>query len=414
MAPYKEFLARALQTSPVTGALARSYCVAPGGRRCRLCNASRFSYETELAAKREAVRLFWQQHFATLTLQPLAASPRGRLYRSISKRKVSLLGRDVVCGLIDPDETDTGGILPVSACAIEPESHQEVYRRVISALPSPALRALTQTLRYVIVRGDEKNTLVILSVTDSAPSLMRAANALSRVLTTAPSSVRAVYLHHDESDGRYYLGSGDPAGRVRMHKLFGTQGLKHDVEGKRFFYPPAAFSQVNHPALEVLTAAVRSLLHPDRATTLLDLYCGYGLFGLVLAGSFARVIGADISPDAISAANDNATRQKVRNVRFLRSTLDEESVEALLHRCRSPLAVVLDPPRGGTAEGIIPLLASYAPSRVVHLFCNIDGMPEELKRWESEGYQVDAAVPVDMFPGTAALEIVAGLSRKAD
>ena len=198
-----------------------------------------------------------------------------------------------------------------------------------------------------------------------------------------------------------------------MRKLFGVQGLKHEVEGKRFFYPPAAFSQVNHSALEVLTTTVRSLLQPDRATTLLDLYCGYGLFGLVLAGSFARVIGADISPDAITAAQDNATRQGARNVRFLRSTLDEESVESLLHRCRQPVAILLDPPRGGTAEGVLPVLAACAPSRVAHLFCNIDGMPEELKLWEKEGYQITAAVPVDMFPGTSALEVVVGLTRES-
>jgi tRNA/tmRNA/rRNA uracil-C5-methylase (TrmA/RlmC/RlmD family) len=370
------------------------------------------TYETELAGKREAVRQFWEQSFSPLLLHPLLASPQGRRYRSISKRKLYVQGRDVVLGLIDPDESATGGILPVNACDIEPASHQEVYRRVMTAISSPALRPLVSALRYLIVRGDEQETLVILSVAASSPPLVKSANALSKILTAAPSSVRAVFLHEDDSDGRYYLGSGNPAGRASLRKLYGVPGLKHEVGGKRFFYPPASFSQVNHPALTILTETIRAFLSPGAGGTLLDLYCGYGLFGLLFAGSFDHVLGADISPDSISAASDNAARQGAHNARFVRSTLDEESLEMILRRCRPPVSVILDPPRGGTAEGILSLLAASSPSRVVHLFCNIERMPQELTAWDREGYRVEAAVPVDMFPGTAALEVVAGLTRK--
>jgi len=412
MVSYKELLQQALRTVAPAHDQSRDTCTIPSGRRCSLCNASRMSYESELPAKRDAVGQFWAQHYPASLLQPLVASPCGRMYRSISKRKLFVRGRSAVLGLIDPEEVDTGGILPVNACAIEPASHQDVYRRVQGVMSSPALRTLSAVLRYLIVRGDEKNTLVILSVSESSPSLLKSANALSKILTAAPSTVRGVYLHEDDSDGRYYLGSGDPAGRVTLRKLYGVQGLKHEVGDKRFFYPPASFSQVNHSALTALTEAVRSLLQPDPEGTLLDLYCGYGLFGLLFAGSFRHVLGADISPDAISAAQDNASRQAAHNARFVRSTLDEESVETLLRRCRPPLSVILDPPRRGTGEGILPLLAGFAPSHVVHLFCNTDRMPEELRAWEQEGYRVETAVPIDMFPGTAALEVVVGLTRR--
>ena len=412
MDTYKELLQQALRTVPPAPDQSRDACTTPSGRRCSLCSASRMSYESELPAKRDAIQQFWAQQYPASLLQPLLASPRGRMYRSISKRKLFVQGREAVLGLIDPDEVETGGILQVNACAIEPTSHQDVYRRVLGVMSSPALRTLFSVLRYLIVRGDDRNTLVLLSVSGFSPSLLKSANALSKILTAAPSTVRGVYLHEDESDGRYYLGSGDPAGHLTLRKLYGMQGCKHEVGGKRFFYPPASFSQVNHSALTVLTETVRTLLQPDPEGTLLDLYCGYGLFGLLFAGSFKHVLGADISPDSISAAKDNALRQAAHNARFVRSSLDEDSVETLLRRCRPPLSVILDPPRRGTAEGILPLLAAYSPSRVVHLFCNIERMPEELKQWEQEGYRVETAVPIDMFPGTAALEVVVGLTRR--
>ncbi len=409
---YKELLDRSLHAVPTATDLSGDVCTAASGRRCSLCNASRMTYGTELAGKREAVRQFWEQSFSPSLLLPLRPSPRGRRYRSISKRKLHVQGRDVVLGLIDPEESATGGILPVNACDIEPASHQEVYRRVLTVISSPALRSLIAALSYLIVRGDEQDTLVILSVSASSPSLVKSANALSKILTAAPSTVRAVYLHEDDSDGRYYLGSGNPAARTSLRKLYGVQGLKHEVGGKRFFYPPASFSQVNHPALTTLTETIRTFLSPHTGGTLLDLYCGYGLFGLLFAKSFDHVLGADISPDAIGAANDNAARQGARNARFVRSTLDEESLGTILRRCRPPVSVILDPPRGGTADGVLSLLAVFTPSRVVHLFCNVDRMPQELAAWEREGYRVEAAVPVDMFPGTAALEIVVGLTRQ--
>ena len=412
MTSYKDLLDAALRGLPRLSAPPDGCCRAPSGRTCTLCNASLYDEDTERRAKQTAVHEFWRERIGTTALQPLGAASPGRAYRSISKRKLFVRGREILLGLIDPAEERTGGILPVNGCAIEPASHQEVYRRVREATSSRALIPLFDALRYVIVRGDERQTLVILSVTDAQPSLVKSANALSKLLTGAPSTVRGVYLHEDESDGRYYLGSGDPAGRVSLRKLYGLQGLTHDVAGKRFFYPPPSFSQVNHGALELLTGTVATLLKPEKSATLLDLYCGYGLFGLTLAGTCKQVIGADISPESISAAQDNAQRQKAGNARFIRSTLDEAAVESLLRRTTPPLYAILDPPRGGTAAGVIPLIAGFGPVRVVHLFCNVERMPDELKAWEQGGYSVETAVPLDMFPGTAAVEIVASLTRR--
>jgi tRNA/tmRNA/rRNA uracil-C5-methylase (TrmA/RlmC/RlmD family) len=411
---YREILEHCLRDASKGNGLSGAYCTSLTGRQCRLCYASRIAYDAERKAKQQAVQQFWAQRYDAALLKHLLASPHGRLYRSISKRKVTMRGRTAILGLIDPDESATGGILPVRACAIEPASHQQAYDRVLEGTALPSLRPLFPALRYVIVRGDDRESMVILSVREMSSSIMKAATVLSKSLTATPSVVRAVYLHEDESDGRYYLGSGDPAGRIGLKKLFGVKGLKHDVAGKRFYYPPASFTQINHGILEPVMRAVAGLLRPAAGETLLDLYCGYGLFGMSFAHSYRHVLGADISPDSISAAQDNAEHQHARNARFLRSTLDADSVEGLLRRCRPPFSVILDPPRGGTAQGMVQLIAEAVPERIVHLFCNVEGMPDELARWKRNGYEVDAAVPVDMFPGTASIEWIVGLKRSTE
>jgi len=74
-------------------------------------------------------------------------------------------------------------------------------------------------------------------------------------------------------------------------------------------------------------------------------------------------------------------------------------------------SVLLDPPRKGTAPGVIEAIASKHPERVLHIFCNIELIADDLKCWLSCGYRPTAAVPIDMFPGTASMEILVLLSN---
>jgi tRNA/tmRNA/rRNA uracil-C5-methylase (TrmA/RlmC/RlmD family) len=69
-------------------------------------------------------------------------------------------------------------------------------------------------------------------------------------------------------------------------------------------------------------------------------------------------------------------------------------------------AILLDPPRGGTAPGVIECAAARRPGRVVHMFCNVDIMPAEIARWKAAGYMPVRGVPFDMFPGTDETEVM--------
>ena len=50
----------------------------------------------------------------------------------------------------------------------------------------------------------------------------------------------------------------------------------------------------------------------------LDLGCGIGVLALAMAAGFRRVVGVDRSGRAVACARENATRNSVRNVSFLR------------------------------------------------------------------------------------------------
>ncbi|OGR00269.1 MAG: hypothetical protein A2505_09570 [Deltaproteobacteria bacterium RIFOXYD12_FULL_55_16] len=73
--------------------------------------------------------------------------------------------------------------------------------------------------------------------------------------------------------------------------------------------------------------------------------------------------------------------------------------------------ILLDPPRQGTLPGVIAALARRKPKKALHIFCGVDQIPPALREWQANGYQVRRIVPLDMFPGSANLEILILLER---
>jgi tRNA/tmRNA/rRNA uracil-C5-methylase (TrmA/RlmC/RlmD family) len=159
----------------------------------------------------------------------------------------------------------------------------------------------------------------------------------------------------------------------------------------------------------VQTAA--DLLRPARDHRLLDLYSGYGLFALALAPSTGQVTGVESSPHSVAAAVANARARGITHARFHRDNVTGESIPRWGGPPGPRDLVILDPPRGGTGTQVIEAVAARRPARILHIFCNTEVIGKELERWQRNGYTVTAAVPVDMFPGTAVVEIMVLLER---
>jgi tRNA/tmRNA/rRNA uracil-C5-methylase (TrmA/RlmC/RlmD family) len=363
------------------------------------------SYDREYPQKSLALNEFWSLVLPDVPLADLVPSVQGREYRFVSKRKAFKDGRGIRLGLIDPDERDTGGMFAVGRCAIEPPEHAAIYQAADRLLASPDAAGLASALRYVVVKGDAKEFLVLLNIGGMRPEVVRSAGAFSKQLARRAPEVTSLLLYEDTTTGRYYLGS--ERGRTpRVRKIFGRDTLLVRAEGRPFLFGPLVFSQVNRRMIEPLVQGARSLLalRPDQS--LFDLYCGYGLFALSLAGGVRAVTGVESGRDAVEAAQENAARQHVRTARFMQSDISGETIGRLMRDAAPGDAVILDPPRGGTAPGVIEGIAAKAPGRVVHIFCNIDGIAGELRRWAASGYAARQAVPYDLFPGTASVEVM--------
>ena len=165
----------------------------------------------------------------------------------------------------------------------------------------------------------------------------------------------------------------------------------------------AVLYQVNHDMAEVLYDTAVDFAGLTGHETVLDLYCGAGTITQVMARRAARVIGAEIVPEAIADARENARRNGIENVEFFCGDAAAAAADFAAKGLR-PDVICVDPPRKGTQPEVVAAAASMVPQRIVYVSCDPATLARDVKRFAQAGYAAVRAAAVDMFPGTANVE----------
>ncbi|MFZ5789248.1 MAG: class I SAM-dependent RNA methyltransferase [Pseudomonadota bacterium] len=170
--------------------------------------------------------------------------------------------------------------------------------------------------------------------------------------------------------------------------------------------PPGAFLQPSAEGEAALLAEAEAAL--AGAARIADLFAGCGSFSLPLtrAATIHAVEGDRAAVDALQLA--------VRRARLgHRVTVERRDLE------RAPLqpeelkrfdALLFDPPRAG-AKAQAESLARSGLARVVAVSCNPASFARDARILVDGGFRLDGARPVDQFPWSPHLEIVASFSR---
>ena len=199
------------------------------------------------------------------------------------------------------------------------------------------------------------------------------------------------------------------AGR-RLTLVRGGGYLTQRGAGRDWRVSAGAFWQVHPAAADTLTGAVLAVLEPKPGDSVLDLYCGAGLFGGAVApkvGSGGAVIGIESDPAAVKDARHNLRDWPWARVR-------RGDVAQVLRREELPRTrlVVADPPRAGLAREVIGYLSAGAsPERFAYVSCDPATLARDLALLLARGWTLDDVRAFDAFPMTHHVECVAALSR---
>ena len=196
----------------------------------------------------------------------------------------------------------------------------------------------------------------------------------------------------------------------RYRTLWGADRLEDVLCGRVFRLSVPSFYQVNHEQAERLYAKAIEYAQLTGEETVLDLYCGAGTITLALASHAKRVLGAEIVPEAIDDARENAARSGVENAEFFCGDASDVAKKLAQENLR-PDVITVDPPRKGLAEDVVESIARMQPERVGYVSCDSATMARDVKRFAALGYRAVRACAVDLFPRADHVETVVLLSK---
>lgn len=190
-----------------------------------------------------------------------------------------------------------------------------------------------------------------------------------------------------------------PAPGMPPRLLAGSDHLEENWMGESFPIRPGAFLQVNRRGAALLHHVVMDALDVREGESVVDAYCGMGFYGRAVTRRGATVVGLELDPEAVAMGES----QPLEGL-MLRAGAVEDLISDHLPANR----VILNPPRGGVASGVVDALLASPPQRVVYVSCDPATLARDLGRL-APSFVLRQIQLVDLFPQTAHVETVVTL-----
>ncbi|MFZ0379666.1 MAG: 23S rRNA (uracil(1939)-C(5))-methyltransferase RlmD [Solirubrobacteraceae bacterium] len=306
----------------------------------------------------------------------------------------------LVCGFHAPGRWEE--IVEVTDCLLASEAGNAARERVAEWCRAQGLSAYDRRtgeglLRNLVVReGRRTGELQVRLVTSpgqlDTEDLARAADPVGGLLWTQTDSV------------------AETTQRGETELISGRERFREEIGGLRMHISSSAFFQTNTEMAERLYELAIDYAQPSGTDRVFDLYCGIGTIGLLMAPRAAEVWGLELIEEAIADAIAGARRNEIDNAHFFAGDV-RLALRELVQRAGRPDVLVVDPPRSGLSQKVVRRIIEAGPRRIVYVSCNPTTLAPNAAQLVEAGYQLRRVRPVDMFPQTPHIEVVAVLDR---
>ena len=376
--------------------------------RCGGCDCWHMSYGEELRFKlsrvNDALSHIGRQ---TLRCEEILGSAEITRYRNKGIFAVSAVNGLPCSGFYRERSHE---LTAVDSCLIQSELADRTAAALVGFMRRKGLDAYDEAtgkglVRHIFCRTAHHSGEAV-AVIVAAGGFGAETQTLVETLRNACPELTGIVLNVNRSSGNTVM-SGS------FYTLWGKAEIEDTLCGNRFVIAPQAFFQINPPQAERLYARAVEYAALSGDELAFDLYCGAGTISLCLARRAGKVIGAEIVPEAVENARQNALINGIENAEFLCADAGE-AAQTLAARGLKPQVVVVDPPRKGMSEAAVSAVASMQPERVVYVSCNPSTLARDILRFQSLGYAPEKITAVDMFPRTSHVETVVLMSRVKD
>ena len=368
--------------------------------RCGGCDCRHMSYEEELRFKlgrvNDALRHIGKQ---SVFAEEIVGSEETDCYRNKGIYAVGEVEGRVSFGFYRPRSHE---LVPIDRCLLQTELSCRAASTVVrfmneNGVPPYDEKSGKGTVRHIFARQSIGQRGAVVCIV-AARGFGALTGKLVDALREACPEITGIVLNVNKNKGNTIL-YGD------FYTLWGEETILDSLCGIRFQISPQSFFQINPPQAEKLYRKAVSYAVQKPSDLILDLYCGAGTISLCLAQKAERVIGAEIVPEAIENARQNARRNGIDHAEFLCADA-AMAARSFADRGLRPDAIVVDPPRKGMDEQAVEAVCSMRPDRIVYVSCNPATLARDILRFQEKEYQLEKVTAVDMFPRTCHVETV--------
>ena len=187
--------------------------------------------------------------------------------------------------------------------------------------------------------------------------------------------------------------------------IAGNDHVNISVLERDFRVSAASFFQVNTAMAGKMVNHLMANLPVKQSNTLLDVYCGAGLFSAFFAPTCERVIGIEASPSACEDFSFNL--DEFDNVELYEGLAED----AIPHLEAKPDIVLVDPPRAGLEKRVVDGILKLNPRLIAYVSCDPSTLARDAARLLNGGYHLKDVTPFDLFPQTYHIESISFFER---
>lgn len=373
--------------------------------RCGGCTFRHISYSAELMIKKHWV----DENFARIgaldiRCDAIVPSPEADGYRNKAQLPCGTGENGIFFGFYSKH---SHRMIPCENCRLTPPFYEEIIACVerwasesgASAYDEESGRGL---LRHLYIRDGRGSGEVMVCLVTNGRDIPEK-QALIRDLLKLNICIKSIVLNINMRKTNEILGD-------ECVTLYGSDTISDTLGGLKFDISPLSFYQVNRNGAERLYSLAGEFAALTGGETLLDLYCGAGTIGLFLSGKVKKLYGAEIIPQAVENARENAAKNGIENAGFFCADAGEAAL-MLSERGVRPDVIILDPPRKGINADVIEAIVRMQPERVVMVSCNSATAARDCALLAERGYVPAKLRALDMFPRTGHVECVCLLSK---
>jgi 23S rRNA (uracil1939-C5)-methyltransferase len=328
---------------------------------CGGCHYQHIAYDHQLEIKRGIVREQLQR-LAGITdpqVEPTVPSPLVWNYRNSVQFHIDETGAPGYQRMASHD------IVAISECHLPEDAINDIW-------PKLDMESIPEISRIELRQGSDEDILLVLEGRGQQTPDFSTELPLSCMFTS-------------------------PSGRI---VLAGNNHFFIQVSGRSFRVSAESFFQVNTAMATLMVDYLIKNLPLNKNSSVMDLYCGVGLFSAFLAPKVKKIIGIELSGEACE--DFVANLDEFNNVE-----LYQGAVSKILPLLNNHVhIIVVDPPRSGLEPEALASIIEMRPDVLAYVSCDPATLSRDAKKLVSVGYKLTKVTPFDLFPHTYHIETI--------